>query len=344
VKGWLPPVSSVSARRVAPFLILAVMAASMALLPVIADRSVTSLNGYNALQNLAAYGLLALGLGLTMIAGEFDLSIPGVFALGAMVAVLVDGPPLMRVAAAAAVGVGIGLVQGGIVAGLGINSMPVTLGGFLFALGLTHILGNSQSVPYANFSLGETLDKPLAEIFSLRSLIVLGCFGVVALAIRYTRWGRDLRAVGGGRRASRTAGVRVGRVLVSAFVISGAASAVSGALLAFSLASASPAIGSLDRLVFAATAALIGGVAVTGGQGGAVGIAAGVLSLSILQEEFAILASPTYVSSLVTGALLLTATILAAPELLRRMRWQGWSDGSVGGAAGAAQPAEGDAR
>ena len=57
-------------------------------------------------------------------------------------------------------------------------------------------------------------------------------------------------------------------------------------------------------LTFSATAALIGGVSLSGGKGGAIGIAAGVLSLSVLQEILAILRSPDYVSSLITGGLL----------------------------------------
>ena len=63
------------------------------------------------------------------------------------------------------------------------------------------------------------------------------------------------------------------------------------------------------------TAALIGGVSLSGGKGGAVGIAAGVLSLSVLQEILAILRSPDYVSSLITGGLLVAVTIVWAPEL-----------------------------
>ena len=73
-------------------------------------------------------------------------------------------------------------------------------------------------------------------------------------------------------------------------------------------------------LTFSATAALIGGVSLSGGKGGAVGIAAGVLSLSVLEEILSILGSPDYVSSLITGGLLILFTIVWAPDLSQWFR------------------------
>jgi ribose transport system permease protein len=304
-----------------PFVILAAMGTSLAVLPLVSDRSVTVFNVYNVLQSFAAMGLIALGLGLAMIAGEFDLSLPATFAVGAMIAVLtgVDAP-VLGVAAALGAALAIGFTQGFVVARIGVSSMPVTLGGYLFVLGLANVLGESRSVPYPNYSVGDALDRPIAQVLSGRSVVALGVFLFAALVMRYTRWGRDIRAVGGDRRAARTAGVRVERVLVAVFASAAVAAGLSGALLGYSLATATPDLGAIDRLIFAATAVLLGGVAVTGGQGSPVGIAAGVLSLSILSEEFAILAVPTYVSSLVTGALLAVVTIFAAPDLMRWWR------------------------
>jgi len=138
---------------------------------------------------------------------------------------------------------------------------------------------------------------------------------VAAIVLRYLRVGRDLRAIGGDRRAARVAGVPVDRLLIGVFVVSALGAALPGALLSYSLATASPTNIGFDVLTFSATAALIGGVRLSGGKGGAAGIAAGVLSLSVLQEILAILRSPDYVSSLITGGLLVIVTIVWAPEL-----------------------------
>lgn len=108
--------------------------------------------------------------------------------------------------------------------------------------------------------------------------------------------------------------MRVDRVLVGVYATTGLLAGVAGSLNAFSLAAATPNPG-FTPLVFAATAALLGGVAFAGGRGSAVGIALGALALSFLQAMFGILASPEWVSSSVTGALLVVAAVSVAPRL-----------------------------
>lgn len=310
-----------SAGELAPFAILAAMILALALLPVVTDYTVRTANVYDILQNFASYGLVALALGITIIAGEFDLSVSSMYLLGGMVAVLTGGgSPLLGILAALGAAVVVGAVQGGLIAGFRLNSMPVTLGGYLVILGITYVLGHGKSVLYENYSVGLRLDKPVAEIFSIRSLVSLGIFVVATIVLRYLRVGRDARAIGGDRRSARIAGVRVDRLLVGVFVVSALGAALPGALLSYSLATASPTNIGFDVLTFSATSALIGGVSLSGGKGGTVGIAAGVLSLSVLQEILSVLRSPDYVSSLITGGLLVVVTVVWAPELMQWFR------------------------
>jgi ribose/xylose/arabinose/galactoside ABC-type transport system permease subunit len=309
------------ARELAPYVILAVMIAALVLLPVVTHYTVRTANVYDIFQNFASYGLVALALGVTMIAGEFDLSVSSMYLLGGMVAVLTGaGSPVLGILAALGTAIIVGVIQGTLIAGFRLNSMPVTLGGYLVVLGITYILGHNKSVFYANYTVGLRIDKPVLQIFSIRSLVALGIFVVTALVLRYVRVGRDIRAIGGDRRAARVAGVPVDRLLVTVFVLSALGAALPGALLSYSLATASPTNIGFDVLTFSATAALIGGVSLSGGKGSPVGIAAGVLSLSVLEEILAILGSPDYVSSLITGGLLVVVTIVWAPELTQWFR------------------------
>jgi ribose/xylose/arabinose/galactoside ABC-type transport system permease subunit len=306
--------------NVAAIAIFVVMAAVFYVVPTLNGKDVELSSVYSAMQTYAAYGLLALALGVGMIASQFDLSTLGMFALGGMLAVKTGGDSaIVGVLIAAGVGAVAGFVQGSIVARLRLNSMSVTLGGYLVLLGLTQALGDNQSVPYANVNLGIDLDKPIAEILSWHSIIVLAFFLLVGLILLYTRIGRDIRAIGGDERASRVAAVRVDATLIGVFVASGMLAGIAGALNSFSLASALPNPG-FAPLVFGATAALIGGVAFEGGRGTAFGIALGAIALSLLQAMFGLLASPEWVSSVVTGALLALAAATAAPRL--REHWK----------------------
>jgi ribose/xylose/arabinose/galactoside ABC-type transport system permease subunit len=225
--------------------------------------------------------------------------------------------PWLGVVVAVCAGLAVGSVQGAIVAFLRINSMSVTVGGYVVLLGLTNVIGHESSVGYSNYGVSEALNHSVLSIFSIQSLVVLAAMLAVGALLSLTRWGRDVRAVGGDRRASRVSGVRVDRIVVLVFASSGAFSGLAGALLAYSLATATPDLASLETLIFAATAALLGGVGLAGGRGGILGLIAGVLSLSILQEILATTAAPEYLSQIITGSLLLITSALAAPEIGR---------------------------
>jgi ribose transport system permease protein len=311
--GWLRP------RDVYPFAILGLAALGMLLLPRLTSGSVTLINVYDVGQIFADYGLIALAIGLAMMAGEYDLSTAGAYALGAVVAVKLGGhSPLLGLAAALGVGFVAGFVQGGIVSRLNMSAVPVTLGGYLVLFGLNQELAHSKTVNFENYTIGTSLDEPILQIFSLRSLICLSFFAVVFLALRFTRLGAEVRAVGGDRRASRTAGVPVRRILIGVLIVSGLCSTAAGALKAFSLASANPDVG-LTPLIFATIAALLGGVSLTGGRGSVPGILAGVLSYATLQETLAIIGAEDWQSQLTTGSLFLLVAALTAPHLKREL-------------------------
>ena len=102
------------ARALAPYVILALMILALALVPALTQYTVRTANVYDIFQNFASYGLVALALGVTMIRGEFDLSVSSVYLFGGMVAVLTGGgSPLVGIIAALGAAIIVGLVQGG---------------------------------------------------------------------------------------------------------------------------------------------------------------------------------------------------------------------------------------
>jgi ribose/xylose/arabinose/galactoside ABC-type transport system permease subunit len=320
---------SASARRapisrriqtIMPYVLLIVMLVALAALPLLSGQSTTAFNVYDALQLWSAFGLVTLGVGLTMIAGEFDFGVLGVFAFCPMIAVKVgEFNALLGFVAALGFAALIGFLQGAIVAKLRLHSMPVTLGFYIALLGATMTIGHSQSVSFANLDLGSALDDQKLQILSWRSLIAIVVFASVFVIMRYTSLGRDIRAIGGDRRASRMVGVEVDRVLILVFVVSSVCAALGGTLQAYSFATALSDPGQTP-LKYGVTAAILGGVSLAGGVGGPFGIAIGALTLGLLQELFSILAAPTWVSNLVTGTVLVLATIAAAPDLSARWK------------------------
>jgi ribose/xylose/arabinose/galactoside ABC-type transport system permease subunit len=279
----------------------------------------TSSTLFSTLETFAASGLVALGLGLTMIAGEFDISVVGVYSLAGCVAVLAGGQnPYLGALAAMATGAAIGVVQGLIVAKLRLSSVAVTLGGMLTCNGLASVLTGNQSISYSNIDVALAIANPVAGPLTIRSIITFAMFALVAAIVAFTRPGRDLIALGSDRRAAATAGVPVGPLLVTIFGFSGLCAALAGALISYSLASASPS-GLSDVILPAAAASILGGVSLGGGSGRPLGLMLGVLTLSFLRAGFNALGAPPFVNDLAMGAILLAVGILDGPDLMRRM-------------------------
>ena len=300
-----------------PVVALAVMLIAFLCTPAISGKALDTFDVYNTFQGLAQLGLLTLGLGLTMMAGEFDLSVVGVYALGGMVAVQAgQSSPVLGVAAAVAAGAAIGAVQGGIIARLRIPALVVTLATYIALLGLTSAMSGGLDVTYNNIATTLWIDQPRADIFSVPSLITLAAFVIAAVLLARTRLGRQIRAIGGDRRASRVAGVRVDRTLVGLFAASGTLAALCGALYSYSYASANPNPG-FQPLILATVGCLVGGVSLAGGRGLPAGLLAGALSVALLGQIDAITAIPGDFTELLYAALLGVIVAIDAPGLRR---------------------------
>lgn len=301
-----------------PVLVIVVMVIVFIVMAHVGGRPITWFNGYDIVQNFAELGLITLGIALTMIAGEFDLSLPSLYYLASAVAILTgERHPWLGVAIAAGVGLASGGIQGAVVAKLRMSSVPVTLGGYIILLGILFMITGDKSIAYNNYSFGGTLDNQILKIFSIHSLVPLGIFIVVGLVMRFTRIGVAVRAVGGARRASRVAGVSVDATLIGLFVAAAVMTAMAGALLGYSTAAATPNA-NLSPLIFAVTAAVLGGVRLEGGYGTVLGVTVGVIALSLLQEGLVVINVSDQLSELITGALLAVVALISAPELRAR--------------------------
>jgi ribose transport system permease protein len=298
-----------------PVVALGVMLIAFLCTPAISGKALSVFDVFNTFQGLAQLGLLTLGLGMTMIAGEFDLSVVGSYALGGMIAVQAgQSSPVLGVLAAVAAGAAIGAVQGGIIARLRIPSLVVTLATYIALLGLTSAMSGGLDVTYTNIAATLWIDRPIAAIFSVPSLITVAAFAIAAVILGGTRLGRQIRAIGGDRRASRVAGVRVDRTLVGLFAASGTLAALSGALFSYSYATANPDPG-FQPLILATVGCLVGGVSLAGGRGLAAGLLAGALSVAMLGQIDAITAIPDDFTELLYAALLGVIVAIDAPGL-----------------------------
>lgn len=274
---------------------------------------------FSVMQLFATFGLVALGLGLSILIREFDLSVAGIVGLAGCIAVMTGADnPWLGLLLGVGAGLLSGVLQGLIMTRLHLSSVGVTLGGLLTLQGLTYVLTDNKTIGYPNISVALELNAPIASLISVRSAACLAVFVLAALIMTYTHIGRDVISVGSDRRAARVAGLNTDRVVIGVFAASGASAALAGVLLSYSLGAASP-VALADVLATAAAAAIVGGVSVVGGRGSPMGIAAGVLTLCILRSGLSAIGVEPHVHDLVTGFILIAIAFLDAPELIRRV-------------------------
>lgn len=290
------------------------------------DRFFTTNNVFTIFEGFAFLGLAALAVGVTIIAGELDLSVGSAAAVSGIIAVsLVDEIGLIpTVIVAIVIGTAYGGLQGYLIYRLRIQSLVFTLGTLIGLRGLAFMISGENTVVMSDLGIAQSVRRQI-WIFSPFSLVTLGCFVAVALLLVNTRFGREIYAVGGGRQEAAAAGVPLVRPLVLAFALSGAMAAVTGALTSIKSGSAGPA--AFETLLLpAATAALIGGVSLLGGRGSVFGIAIGALTLRFINSGLSLGGAPFYILTLATGIVLIVAVVLelliGRPEL--RARWRRW--------------------
>lgn len=306
--------------RLRPYLLpVLVLAVTWVVIAAITPTFRGQASVFSVLQGFPLVGLAALGLAVTIVAGELDLSVGSMAALSAVIAVQTSSLGLVPcLAIATAAGIAIGAVQGTLIGRLGINSLVFTIGTLILLRGFTHIVSNSAPIMIENFEITD----PLLErywIFSLSSIAAILVFAGIGLFLTYTRWGREIFAIGGARNEAIAAGVPRIRPLTLAFAISGGCASLAGALAAARGGSAAPQ-NYEDLLLSGCAAALLGGISLYGGRGTVFNVALGVAILSVVASGLAARGSEASLVQLVTGALLIA--VIALEFIAGRKVWQ----------------------
>ncbi|MBM3459717.1 MAG: ABC transporter permease [Armatimonadetes bacterium] len=281
-------------------------------------------NFFNVLNAVAIFGILAVGQTFPLIGGGFDLSQGAIASLtGAITASLLSSAGL-PIPLAVAIGVGLGallgLVNGVLVARVGMNPFVATLGTQIAFFGATNVFTNNQPLSLGPAgSLFRQLSFGQWGGFSYASVLFLSLTALLAFVLRLLPFGQHVYTLGGSEEATRLAGLPTERLKVATYVLSGALAATAGMVIIARAGQASPVAGQGYELESLASC-IIGGIALGGGVGGAGSVLLGVLTLGVLDNGLTMVGdviSPNW-RLVIRGAIILLAAAADARGRSRR--------------------------
>jgi ribose transport system permease protein len=294
--------------------------------PAVAEKN----KFFNA-QNLAQLAkdtsftaIMAVGMCMVIISGGIDLSVGAIFALASVMGALVfhyygaqgagAGTPAWQgvtLGALTCLGTALacGLFNGTLIVALRVHPFIITLGAMAILRGISFVATKGQSV--GGFP-AQFQDLVRMETSGGLSLVPLGVTVVVALAgwiyLARLAAGRRVYAVGGNELASRFSGIRVGRVKLGVYLLSGLSAGISALLALGYYGSASSGDGQGQELDVIA-AAVVGGASLTGGRGTALGAVLGALIIQMISSGIVILGIDQNYSQIIIGTVVIAAVV-----------------------------------
>jgi len=265
------------------------------------------------------FAIMAVGMTVVIITAGIDLSVGSVYALASVAGAIYmnqfgsDGSPWMAcVGVLITIGVGLicGLFNGLMTVGFNVHPFIITLGTMAIYRGIAFVSTNGQSIGDFPQSFRDFVRQGVIGDLSLVPLIVMILVCVIGgIFLARMTIGRRIYAIGGNETASRYSGIRVGRIKLLAYTISGLTAGI-GAVLALGYYGAGSSGDGQGYELTVIAAAVVGGASLVGGKGSALGAVLGAIILQMISTGMIILGIPQNYSQIVTGAVVITAVLL----------------------------------
>jgi ribose transport system permease protein/putative xylitol transport system permease protein len=261
----------------------------------------------NVLQRNSIIGIVACGMLLMIILGGFDLSVGAVGAMSSVAAasLVVLGFTAGGIAVALLLGLAVGLVNGFIIAKIGVSPFVTTLATQVAVTGLLFVATQAQpvyGVPESFTILG--LGK--IGVLPIPTIIFIGVAALTWVILRYTVFGHYIYMVGGNKTAARLAGINADRVTIATYALGGLYAALAGVILLGQTGIGQPA-SATDWPLTAIAAVVVGGVPLSGGIGKVSNVVLGTLLLGVIANALNLLGISPFWQPVVSGVVIIVA-------------------------------------
>ncbi|OIQ11079.1 Ribose import permease protein RbsC [Moorella thermoacetica] len=288
-------------------LMLAVLVVASSL---ISPAFFTERNIFNLLRQVAALGIISMGMLLVILTSGIDLSVGSFYALGSVIIAYFLGSTSLPVSVILTLLVGfvLGSISGVLVSLAQMAPFVATLALMTIARGLAYIVSNghpiiTQSYGLSMFGNGYFLHVPLPVV------LMLMIFIITTLILKHTVFGRLVVAIGSNEVAVKLAGIRVNIYKYAVYAISGVLSAMAGIISTARTGVGSPLVG-VGMELDAIAAVVIGGASLNGGKGSSFNTLLGVLILGLIGNVMNLLSVPAYPQQVIKGFIIIGAVLM----------------------------------
>jgi rhamnose transport system permease protein len=298
---------------------------SVAILIFIANSFASEyfLNAWNlsdATFNFTEKAMIAFAMAMLIIAGEIDLSVAAIIALASTA---MGAAAQLGVGTVGLVGIGIGsgllcgAINGGLVAGLKLPSIVVTIGTMSLFRGISYLVLGDKAyggypADFAYFGQGYVF-----WVFSFEFILFLALALIFGITLHWTNFGRKIFVIGNNEFAARFSGIHVERVKFFLFLLTGLMAGVAAVCLTSRLGSTRPSIAQGWELEIV-TMVILGGVSILGGSGSILGVVIAAFVMGLVTFGLGLLNVPGIVMSIFVGLLLIIT--IALPIIAKRIK------------------------
>lgn len=270
-------------------------------------------NIMNLLRQISINGLIAFGMTFVILTGGIDLSVGSILALSSAIAAIMMTSgidPILAVIIGVLLGAVFGALNGILVSKGNLAPFIVTLATMTIFRGLTLVFtdgkpvtGLGDSYAFQLFGKGYFLGIPVPAVTMIIAFVILW------FLLHKMSFGRKTYAIGGNEKAAKISGIKVDRVKIFIYSISGMMAALAGMILTSRLNSAQPTAGTSYEMD-AIAAVVLGGTSLAGGKGRIAGTFIGVLIIGILNNGMNLLGISSFYQQVVKGVVILIAVLL----------------------------------
>lgn len=290
---------------------LVIVAIMVVVASVVSPSFRNAYNLRNIFAQVAVLAVASVAQSFVLLIGGIDMSIGSIISMSTIMCALYSGETIKGVCLSILFAVGIGMVTG-IVNGIGvvkfqIPAMIITISTQAFLKGICLILmpssGGKVNAGFVGFM------KTRIGVLNLSILFAIMLYLFAFYMLHYTKFGRQIYAIGNGERYAKQSGIRVEKNIVIVYVLSGVIAAVAGILLSARISTGNPLVGD-SYAMDSVTAAVVGGISMNGGIGTVMGAFFGAIILTLINNVMNNIGISPYYQYIAKGLILVLSLMI----------------------------------